>query len=370
MNEKRSTYRSGRIRGRIAVVFCLMLAAVLLPLSAFGLAAPRTISDVSATYLNSASIKLSATGANATFFQLDTGSKTAGTSVTTGVYGPHVLAFWSTNASGAVEATCKAPFFVDEDVPPTVVCDAVGSYVDKASITMTATDNFDGSGVDFVCYRVDGGAYQTALSPASVAATKLLVARLAKVDIAPTSMAPVDPTLPPPHADRGACSSCHDLIGTTPEPTTTPGPVVTLSPSVTVTGIGAHTLEYWAQDIARNATAHVTKSFVIVAAAPSAPTATSVSLKLTASSLKKGQYVGCSSVLSGGVPAGTVVRYEVKKPGSKSYVLLYARATNSAGATSYRFKTAARGTYYFRVRFLGTAGFTGSTSAARKLAVK
>ena len=176
--------------------------------------------------MNSASITLSPAWA----YQLDSGAAVATTTVTTGVYGPHVLAFWSKDASGTTQTVMKIPFFVDDDVVPAVVCNAAASYVTTATITMTATDNFHGSGVDCLCYRVDGGAYQV-LSPASAAATKLLVSRLAKVQVAPTAIdPPVDPTQPAPHIDRGPCTSCHDLITVTPEPTSTPDPTSTPTP--------------------------------------------------------------------------------------------------------------------------------------------
>jgi hypothetical protein len=364
MNEKCSTYRRGHFHGRLAVVFCLMLAAALLPVSAFG--APRTNSDVSATYLNSATITLSATGANATFCQLDTKDAVAATSITTGVYGPHVLSFWSTDSSGTVETAIKAPFFVDEDVPPTIVCDARDSYTATASITMTATDNFNGSGVDFVCYRVDGGAYETAVSPASVAATKLLIARMAKVQVAPTAIdPPVDPTLPPPHADRGPCATCHDLIDVTPpEPTSTPGPDVTLSPSVTVGGAGAHTLEYWAQDIARNVTVHVTKSFTI------GGQATTLSLRTNHASVTRNHSVVLSGMLKPGLPAGSPVVVQMRKSGSSTWVTLSTRSTSASGAWSYSRKLTSKGKFYFHATFAGSSSFGSNTSQWIAVTVK
>src|SRR5665648_300808 len=73
MNDTRSTNRGRRIWVRIAVVLCLLLAAGVLPMAAF--AAPTTVSDVEATYLNTATINLMATvapGANLqTYYQLD-----------------------------------------------------------------------------------------------------------------------------------------------------------------------------------------------------------------------------------------------------------------------------------------------------------
>ena len=371
MNEKRSTYRSGRIRGRLAGVFCLMLAAVLLPVLAF--AAPRTDSDVKATYLNSAVITLSATGANATYCQLDSGAVVATKTCSTGVYGPHVLKFWSTDATGAVETAVNAPFFVDEDVAPTLECNAVASYVVTASITITATDNFHGSGVDFVCYRVDDGAYQTVFSPASVAATKLLVARLAKVQVGLVDlMAPVDPTLPPQHEDRGACASCHDIIVPTPEPTSTPEPVVTMSPSVTITGTGTHTLEYWAQDLARNTTAHVTKTFVITPQViPVVKVATTLKFSASTHSAKSGTYVTLSAKLSGGTFTNQYVRFEVKMPGASGYGLIKRVKVTAAGYAHIHYKVAAKGTRYLRVRFLGDSDYLAAlVPSAWKLVVK
>ena len=365
MNDKRSTHRGGRIRGRFAVVFCLMSAAVLLPLLAF--AAPRTISDVSASYLNNATITLSATGASATFCQLDKGAAVATTSVSTSAYGPHVLKFWSRDATGVLEATCSAPFFVDEDVAPTVECDAVGSYVVSATICMTATDNFNGSGVDFVCYRVDGGAYKTAVSPASVAAVKLLVSRLAKVKVAAELTVidpPVDPTLPPPHIDHGPCVTCHDLITPTPEPTSTPGPDETLCPDVTVTGIGTHTIEFWAQDVARNATAHVTKTFAIV------KTATSLSIKTNHASVLRNRSVVLSGKLLPGLPAASHVVVQMRKAGTTKWVNLSTRSTSLAGAWSYTRKLTTRGKFYFRATFAGNSTFGSRNSAMVTVTVK
>jgi hypothetical protein len=270
MNDTRSTNRGRRILVRIAVVLCLLLAAGVLPMAAF--AAPTTVSDVEATYLNTATINLMATvvpGANPlqTYYQLDGGAQAAGASATTSIYGAHVLEFWSTDQSG-VEAPVTAPFFVDDSVLPVVASDCEASYTTTATIEITATDNFNGSGVDFLCYRVDGGAISTVFPPASVQAAKLLFAGIAAIKVSGVqALAPVDPSLTPPHVDRGACVNCHTLITPTPTPTPTPtgtpAPEGSVSSKVVVTGAGTHTLEYWAQDIARNATTHVVKTFAI-----------------------------------------------------------------------------------------------------------
>ena len=265
MNDTRSTNRGRRILVRIAVVLCLLLAAGVLPMAAF--AAPTTVSDVEATYLNTATINLMATPPIAkTFNQLDDGAVAEGASATTSIYGAHVLKFWSTDTSG-VEATVTAPFFVDDSVLPVVASDCEASYTTTATIELTATDNFNGSGVDFLCYRVDGGAISTVFPPASVQAAKLLFAGIAAIKVSGVqAMAPVDPSQLPPHVDRGACVNCHVLITPTPTPTTptgTPAPEGSVSSKVVVTGAGTHTIEYWAQDIARNATTPVVKTLAI-----------------------------------------------------------------------------------------------------------
>src|SRR5450756_1279016 len=228
MNDTRSTNRGRRILVRIAVVLCLLLAAGVLPMAAF--AAPTTVSDVEATYLNTATINLMATPPIAkTFNQLDDGAVAEGASATTSIYGAHVLKFWSTDTSG-VEATVTAPFFVDDSVLPVVGSDCEASYTTTATIELTATDNFNGSGVDFLCYRVDGGAISTVFPPASVQAAKLLFAGIAAIKVSGVqAMPPVDPSKTPPHVDRGACVNCHALI--TPTATPTPTPTGTPAPA-------------------------------------------------------------------------------------------------------------------------------------------
>ena len=64
------------------------------------------------------------------------------------------------------------------------------------------------------------------------------------------------------------------------------------------------------------------------------------------------------------------MRFEIKKPGSSQYVLLTSRSVTADGATTYRYKMPARGTYYFRVRFLGTTAFKAVASASRKVICK
>jgi hypothetical protein len=377
MNDTRSMNRARRFSARVAVVLCLLLAVGMVPMAAF--AAPTSASDVSATYLNSATITLSATDASATFCQLDSGAVTATTSVTTSVYGAHILKFWSTDGSGNKESTITAPFFIDEDVLPTLVTDCKASYVTTAAIELTATDNFNGSGVDFLCYRIDGGKIITTLAPAQVAATKLLLAQLATVKVPTIKMSTIKTavtaasppaitatTTPPANHYGTVCSNCHVIISS--EPTATPGATDTAAPlscSVVVTGNGSHKIEYWAQDVARNATAHAVRTFSIV------PATTACSLKTSTTSTHVNRTVTLSGKVTGGLPAKTHVRFEMKRPGSSKWWTITGTASvSSAGTVSIKYKVTRKGTYYFRLRYVGSTNFKASLSKSVKVVVK
>jgi hypothetical protein len=372
MNDTRSMTRARRIPARIAVVLCLLLIVVVVPATA--IAAPVTMADVEAAYLNSATIKLMTSGPIAkTFLQLDGGAVVEARTVTTSIYGAHVLKFWSTDTSGNIEPAVSAPFFVDDHAHPAVVSDCIASYANTATICIDATDNFTGSGIDFLCYRVDGGRIFTVMAPASVRATNVLFARIATVKpgVKITSVPAISPGTTPPANHYGTdCGACHQIIVPTPEPTTTPEPSGTPAPAgaasckVVVTGVGSHTVEYWTQDLARNASVHTVKTFSI------ARVATRITLRASASSMRLGGYVSLSSVLSGGAPAGSIVRFEVRRPGTSAYSLMANRGCSSAGASSFRYRLTKRGTYYFRTRFLGTSTYASSTSSQVRVIVK
>lgn len=355
MNETRSTHRRGRISGRLAVVLCLALVVGLLPAAAF--AVPATVTDAKATYINSATINMTP----ARGYQLDGGwTFGAAPSVTTSIYGPHVLsvfATWKSYSLGTTQTVMEIPFFVDDDVRPVATCNAGTSYVTTAVITVSATDNFSGSGVDSLFYRLDGGNIVQVIAPAGVAAAKAAIARLPIVAaLAAPPLATFDQV--PPHADFGACGTCHELAGPGPEPTGTPLPGTR---TFTVTGLGSHTVEYWANDVARNESVHGTKTFSIVA--PAAVTLpTTLTIKTSSSSVKRYSYMTLSGVLGGGAPAGSAVRIIYRKAGSVVWNTFANRATATSGAWSYRFKLSGKGTYYFKATYAGVSGFGPSTS--------
>lgn len=359
MNETRSTHRHGRTKARLAAVLCLLLVVGLLPMAAF--AVPATVTDVQPTYLNSATISLTP----ACTYKLDAGPTVGpATSVTTSVYGPHVLALnttWKDAATGTTQTVMTIPFFVDDDVAPDVTCDAAASYVMTASITVTATDNFNGSGVDSLYYRVDGGNLVQVVSPASAASAKLLFARLPKIAvITPPPLTTYDQT--PPHGDYGACGMCHELVGPGPEPTSTPAPAGTKT--FVVTGVGSHTVEYWAQDIARNASAHVTKTFTI------AKQSTTLTIKSNHSSTTRNHTIVLSGSLKPGLPANQHVVVQWRKSGSSVWRGLSTRHTSATGAYSYSYKVTSKGKFYFRATYSGSAAFAAKTSSSVAVNVK
>ena len=138
--------------------------------------APTTTSDAKASYLSNAVIHLSATdnvggsGVAHTYYILDGGVQTEGTTVSTSVLATHTLQFWSVDAKNNVEATKSAQFVVKAPVPdltaPTTTSNVniVTPYVGSATILLTATDNVDGSGVAHTYYKLDTGTQVEATS--------------------------------------------------------------------------------------------------------------------------------------------------------------------------------------------------------------
>ncbi len=383
MNETRSTHRRGRTSGRLAVVLCLLLVVAVLPLAASAM--PATLTDARAAYVNSATIAL----APACSYTLDGVAFDAATSVTTSLYGSHVLSLnttWKDYPTGTTQTVMTIPFFVDDDVVPGITCDAAASYVTSLPVTMTltATDNFNGSDIDSVFYRIDGGNMVQVVSDASNAATRASISRLTKFSaaVAAPPLTTYDQT--PAHGDYsgiGPCSMCHAL--STPEPTSTPVPTGTPIPHglrkvVTVAGIGAHTIEYWAQDIARNESAHVTKTFTITAPVPpvvpveppAGPVTTALTIRSDHSATTRYHIVAISGVLSPGVPMNSSVLLRVKKPGTSVWVTLTTCRTTASGAWGYRYKLVSRGKYYFQAMYKGSTAFKARTSSYISVTVR
>lgn len=98
--------------------------------------------------------------------------------------------------------------------------------------------------------------------------------------------------------------------------------------------------------------------------------ATSLSVKASSTSLTHGKTVTLSSILKGGVSAGTKVTFQVKAPGSSTFTTVSSVGITASGAASVKYKLSKKGTYYFRVSFPGNTSFAPSTSSSIKVGSK
>ncbi|HEY5539839.1 MAG TPA: cytochrome c3 family protein, partial [Coriobacteriia bacterium] len=150
--------------------------------------APVTTSDALAAYTDSATIALTATddsggsGVAATYYKVDGGAQSTGTTITVSTAGSHTLEFWSVDVAGNVEAPHDfVTFTVIDSIAPTTTSDALATYTDSATIQLTATDNVGGSGVADTFWQLDttfgswtGGTFVTVAAPSSGSASHTL----------------------------------------------------------------------------------------------------------------------------------------------------------------------------------------------------
>ena len=130
--------------------------------------APATASDAQFAYVDSATITLTAadnpggSGVEATHYILDSGAEATGTIVTVAAVGSHTLEFWSVDNAGNAETPhTTITFAIGDSIAPATTSDAQTTYVDSATITLTAADNPGGSGVEATHYILDSGAEAT-----------------------------------------------------------------------------------------------------------------------------------------------------------------------------------------------------------------
>jgi len=248
---------------------------------------PVTTSDAKATYVATATIKLTATDASsavtATYYKLDGGAQVAGTSITVNTVGAHTLEFWSVDAKGNIEMPHKTASFSITAAPdltaPATTSDAIAQYTSTATIKLTATDT-GGSGVAGTYYRLDGGAQVTGTTVTvstigfhtlefwsadksgnietphktvsfSVVAPPDLTAPVTTSDAKPSYLSFASITLNATDAGSGVAATYYKLDGGAQVAGTS---VYTIVP-------GAHTLEFWSVDTSANVEAHKTVSF-------------------------------------------------------------------------------------------------------------
>jgi len=184
---------------------------------------PVTTSTVVPSYTGTATISLTATdgvngsGVKATYYKVDAGSQTTGTVI---VVSPpafqsvvHTIYYWSVDNMGNSEAQKTATFTVNavpDNAGPTSWSNAVATYARPTTITISATDNVGGWGVSTIYYKKDGAAAVAGYS-------------------------------------------------------TGVGGVMLATCTVNTGGVGSHSLEFWAADLAGNVEAHHVVSYNVSA---------------------------------------------------------------------------------------------------------
>jgi photosystem II stability/assembly factor-like uncharacterized protein len=271
--------------------------------------APVTISDAQATYMWTAAIHLSASdvggsGVAHTYWRLDSGTQTEGTSVATGASGEHTLEFWSVDGAGNPETPHKTARFVitsppesqDTTKPITSWPGWAAKFVTRASIVLSASDGTDGTGVAGTRYRLDAGG---------------------------------------------------ETSGTT----------------LTVTKSGAHTLEFWSVDAAGNEEVHKSLNFTVLIA-------TSLTITSNHTIASYGHTIVFSGHVSSNIGTNSHIEVRAKKPGSSTWVKLSTRHSTSTHHWSYSYAPPAKGKWYFQVRYAGTSKYGPSTSSSRAVTVR
>ncbi|MCL2503163.1 MAG: cell wall-binding repeat-containing protein [Coriobacteriia bacterium] len=271
--------------------------------------APVSSSDAKASYDTSAIIAITATdevgGSGVGFITyilngLEPTTAAGDTAaVTVEECGDYTLEFFATDIAGNVEATQSVTFTIRDVTAPVSSSDAKASYTTSATVTITATDEVGGSGVDFITYSVNGSMPTTVAGgtaavsvsiPDSHAHTYTLeffatdIAGNAEATQSVTFTVVPAPDVTSPVSDSDAAGS-YDTSATITitavdaivvgesssgvgfitysvngsEPTTVAGDTA----AVTVEECGDYTLEFFATDIAGNAEATNTATFTV-----------------------------------------------------------------------------------------------------------
>ncbi|MFE6332321.1 OmpL47-type beta-barrel domain-containing protein [Streptomyces sp. NPDC057798] len=282
--------------------------------------APATSAHVSGTqnsqgqYVGSASVMIHATdegGSGVDRVEYAIGATGAWQPYTTPVVvdqvGDHTVRYRAVDKAGNVSAEKSAAFTVvapptDDTTPPETSAtvsgerDPDGSYVDMATVTVSASDT--GSGVNTIEYAVGTGAWQPYTMPVMVHQVGTHTVRFRATDKAgnvaavksvefTVVAAPPQDTTPPVtgvtvegtrNSDGAYVASAKVTVSATDaggvagiEYSLDGGPYLAYSAPVIVDRAGAHTLAYRATDAAGNTSAARTVSFTVVAGGVPAP---------------------------------------------------------------------------------------------------
>jgi predicted CxxxxCH...CXXCH cytochrome family protein len=109
-------------------------------------------------------------GVKTTYYKIDSGSFTPGTSFTVSGDGPHTFSYYSVDNANNTETTHVSNSFRIDTVAPVTTNNAVaGTYTGPQTFTLTANDT-GGSGVASTWYKLDGAASFSAGTSVAVAA--------------------------------------------------------------------------------------------------------------------------------------------------------------------------------------------------------
>ena len=327
--------------------------------------APVTVSDAKATYVSSATIKLTATdagsGVASTYYKLDGAAQTAGTTIAVNTVGAHTIEFWSVDVAGNIETHKTASFTVTAPVPvdataPVTVSDAKATYVSSATIKLTATDA--GSGVASTYYKLDGAA-QTAGTTIAVNTVGAHTIEFWSVDVAGniethktasftvTAPVPVDATAPVTVSDAKATYVSSATIKLTATDAGSgvastyyklDGAAQTAGTTIAVNTVGAHTIEFWSVDVAGNIETHKTASFTVTAPVPptaSTTTTTTITIGSKYATVRRLTPIALSGALTPGSDDLPVSLY-VMKPGTTTWVRVKVLETDDIAGLDQR----------------------------------
>lgn len=331
---------------------------------------PSTVAlGISSTYMNSATINLVGVAAvgglpvASTWSSLDGAAAVSGIVVNCSTVGAHTLKFWSVDSGGNAGLPLTVPFAIQDTIKPTATSNAVANYVDTANITITGSDA--GSGVDSISYSVDGADAVVVSAPAiraSINGGAIVAGTPSPAGHFASGVAGTD----------AACAGCHTI---TPAGGGTPPPG-TLATSVAVSGVGSHTIKFWAVDGSGLAGDQQTATFNITASVP-VPVATSITIKSAASVTSVGKTVTLSGLCTPTPDmVGKNIVVMVKKPGKtywsySSNRTVYSLSGVAAWQYKYAFKSGlAKGTYQFKAVVAASAEYLASESTIAKITVR
>lgn len=261
--------------------------------------------DASGDYLGTATVAVTATDADSGVatveYQLDdAGFQPYTQPVAVTAVGDHTVRYRATDRAGNVSTVGSAAFTIVPSTPrdttaPVVASqvtgdrNAEGSYLERATVTITATDAE--SGVARIEYNVDGGAFTAYTAPVVVTGLGAHMVHFRATDVAGNTSTeqmasftvvarPAEDTTPPATSATVRTEADGSAVVTVTatdagsgiasiEYALDAGAWTAYTAAVTVRAAGAHTLRYRATDVAGNVAVEQTVTFTVVPPDPS-----------------------------------------------------------------------------------------------------